>query len=94
MRNINFASVENFIAAVREIVYDVIKNTDLRIEKYYDGIVSNVDSDDNVVSVNIGDIILEDISNKTGTTLAIGDTVRVYAASSTLADAYVGTKLN
>lgn len=94
MRNINFASVENFITAVREIVYDVIKNTDLRIEKYYDGIVSNVDNDGNVVSVNIGDIILDNISNKTGTTLSIGDTVRVYAASYTLADAYVGTKLN
>lgn len=93
-------TVEKFVGMIRGIVRDVLKTemSKAHIEKYYNGIVKSVNTDNNTATIDIGDKLLDDIPNKTGLvlgeTLIEKDTVRVYSSSATLTDAYIGVKLN
>lgn len=93
-------TVEKFVGMMREIVREIVKEemSKSHIEKYYNGIVRSVNTNNNTVSVDIGDKTLDDIPNKTGLVLGesllVKDTVRVYSSSATMTDAYAGVKLN
>lgn len=94
--------VEDFVAMVREIAEDVYRKMGAKSEGYYNGIVISVNIDNNTATVDIGDMVLEDLPNKTGETLYVTNKeaetqasfVRVYTTSPTMTDAYVGVKLN
>lgn len=93
----DYVAIEKFVNVIREIVLDVLEKNDLRFEQCYNGIVTNVESGDDIeyeiITVLVNDVTLSDLKNKTGEKLSIGDSVRVYTTSSTLTDAYVGVKL-
>lgn len=85
--------IEVLISVIKDIVRDVISQMDLRIERYYDGIVGSISSDGNVAVLTYDDMLLEGLENRSGVALKKGDGVRVYSTSPTLADAYVGVRI-
>ena len=102
MNEFDKKTVEDFIAMIREIVRDTIKQMSTNTESFYNGIVTSVDSEKNTATVDIGDMVIENIPNKTGETLYITNKeagtqasfVRVYTTSPSMTDAYIGVKLN
>lgn len=86
--------VEFLINVIKDIVQDVVSQMNLRIERYYDGIVTSVNSEKNTVCVDGYDTTFDDIPNKTGVSLNKKDGVRIYSASPTLSDAYVGVRIS
>lgn len=95
-------TVEEFVKMIREIAEDVYRKMNTTSEAYYNGIVISVNAEKNTATVDIGDMTLEDIPNKTGETLYVTNKeentqasfVRVYTTSATMTDAYIGVKLN
>lgn len=90
---VEFSSAEEFVKVVREIVYDFLKKTDLRIEQFYDGVIFSVDADNNTADVSINDVLMSGLKNKTGVELFSGDAVRIYTTNASMIDAYIGVKM-
>ena len=93
-------TIEDFIKIIRDIVIDTVNNMNSNTEHYYNGVVTDVSDDGSLASVNIGDIELENIPNKSGEILSTETTdshasfVRVYTTTNTMTDAYIGRKLD
>jgi len=91
-------TVEKFVNMIRGIVKDVLKESQLNVERCYNGIIISLDEENDAATVDIGNNVLNSIPNNTGLvlgdTLSVGNAVRVYASSPTLTDAYIGIKLN
>ena len=79
---------------VREIAEDVYRKMSAKSEGYYNGFVVGVSEDNSIATVQIDNITLNDLPNKTGETLEENSFVRVYTTSPTMTDAYIGVKLN
>ena len=94
--------VEEFVKMIREIAEDVYRKMGAKSEGYYNGIVIDVDEEKNTATVDIGDMVIENLPNKTGETLYVNSVddntvasfVRIYTTSPTMTDAYIGVKLN
>ena len=83
-----------FVDLVREIVKQVLNETKFNSELYYDGKVINGGyENEDCIKVDFGDFTRDNIVNKTGEELNIGDFVRVYTTSQRMVDAYVGMRL-
>lgn len=61
------------------------------LEKPYDGTVVSV-GDDGLCRVDLGFVVLEDLKNLSGESLAEEDSVTVYARGGNINNAYVGLK--
>ena len=94
-------TIEDFVKTIREIVIDTVNNINSNTERYYNGIVTEISEDGTLATVDIGDMVLEGIPNKSGEELFIADKttgshasfVRVYTTTNTMTDAYIGIKL-
>ena len=93
-------NIEDFIKIIRDIVIDTVNNMGSNTERYYNGVVTSINEDGSLATVNIGDIVLENIPNKSGETLFVktadshASFVRVYTTTNTMTDAYIGRKLD
>lgn len=87
-------TIEDFVSMVREIAEDVYRKMSAKSEGYYNGFVVGVNEDNSTATVQVDDIILNDLPNKTGEVLEEKSFVRVYTTSSSMIDAYIGVKLN
>lgn len=95
-------TIEDFVLMVREIAEDVYRKMNAKSEGYYNGFVVGVSEDNSTATVQIDNITLNDLPNKTGEILYVTDEtketeasfVRVYTTSPAMTDAYIGVKLN
>ncbi len=94
MDNINYQNIDAFIQVINDIVKETLKSMQIKTEQYYDGLVTNVSTDNKKASVDIGDTVLSDLPNKTNEQLHKYDTVRVFTTTITNSDAYIGVRLN
>ena len=78
--------------AITDVAGKVAKKTikERGIERSYNGLVTYVDNDKKIANVNLGFAEYENLPNKTGENLKIGDGVRIYATSDLLTDMYIG----
>lgn len=63
------------------------------VEYAYSGIVLSADNEAGVANVDIGSSTTGNIPNRSGESLAQGNTVKVFADKSNMVGAYIGVKL-
>ena len=86
-------NIDDVLNALR-VVFNEMSGEASNIERYCNGIISNVSSDGVNADVSVNGKTLNGLKNKTSETLSVGDSVRVYYTRKTMSDAYIGLKLN
>lgn len=79
---------------IRLIIKQEIKKymKENKYEKPYDGVVTHVSDDGTTATVDLKFVVLENLKNKTGETLAENDSVVVYTKGGNINNSYIGLK--
>ena len=93
MSNIDGQKTDAFVRLVKDIVRETIGAMQKQLELYYDGIVTKIDANNTFASVNFSEFTMDNLPNKTGEELSVGNAVRVYSTSKTMNGAYIGVKI-
>lgn len=95
MENIDNAVLDEFIDEIyKRIEQKFAKQLNTaNVEYAFNGVVTAVNTDANTAVVDIGSSTTTHIPNRSGETIAVGDTVKVYSDRSNMVGAYIGVKL-